>query len=111
VIEYIVGAAATATGQITAAIIRRLRGPKKYKPAKQPKPICGCTHHYSSHGKDGKCRVTVRVLVERGQPRTMQTGYQGSRHELVYELERWEQNNCACQRYTGPEPMPEMIAL
>jgi hypothetical protein len=60
------------------------------KPAKEPKPICGCTHHYSMHNRDGTCHGKV---------------YLGEDRDYISHYEQ-----CTCQRYTGPEPLPLMIA-
>lgn len=74
-----------------------------------PKAICGCKHHHSMHDENG-CghETTERVLVERGQPKTLRTGWDGDNHKVVYENERWETvvTKCPCKRYTGPEPLP-----
>lgn len=90
--------------------IRRERR-RKPRPIESPKPVCGCDHHYSHHDKDGKCHAGVRFLAERGQPRTVRTGYEGEKHTVVYDHEQWATGTCPCQRYTGPEPMPTYISL
>jgi hypothetical protein len=47
----------------------------------QPRPVCGCTHHYSMHDpKTGECQVAVG------------------------------DGECACVRYTGPVPLTEYYA-
>jgi hypothetical protein len=64
---------------------------------KGPKPVeavCGCTHHYSMHDpQTGKCSVGVAVDKYSGGVRV------GKDHR-----------SCACQRYSGPEPMPTYYA-
>jgi len=59
----------------------RRKGPKPLKPVK---PLCGCGHHRSYHTDGGKCHDRV---------------YLGSRYD-----------DCNCQKYTGPEPLPEYYA-
>lgn len=87
---------------------------QKAKIPKEPEPICGCNHHFSMHDENGVCQSgwTDRVLVERGQPRTVQTGWNGEHHKVVYDHERWEtvRKVCACRKYTGPEPLPRYVS-
>ena len=52
--------------------------------SKEPKPVCGCKHHYALHNADGTC------------------------HKMVAQGTNWVP--CQCQRYTGPEPLPRMIS-
>lgn len=99
----IIELAAVAVGGYVGGLLSRRRKPKIPPP---PTPICGCTHHYAVHDKDG-CHSSVQVLVERGQPTTVRTGYGGDMRKVVYNHERWEQRKCACRQYTGPEPLPE----
>ncbi len=54
---------------------------------KQPKPVCGCTHHYSVHDPKGDMRCNVAIYVG--------STYRGK---------------CACLRYSGPVPLPEYFA-
>jgi len=55
----------------------------KPKPYEEPKPICGCKHHYSYHaGEDGICHAWT---------------------------DNYNQYVCGCQKYVGPEPLPEVI--
>lgn len=76
---------------------------------KEPEPICGCNHHFSKHDENGECqfRWEEQILVERGQPKTVRTGPDGFRREVVYDHEKWETREyaCTCKRYTGPEPL------
>ncbi len=80
---------------------------------KDPKPVCGCGHHYALHSEDGSCgqTETTRTLVERGSPSTLGTGYQGQDYRVVYSREKYEavSRPCSCKRYTGPEPMPRYL--
>lgn len=110
IIEAVVGGTLVVAGQLSGRVLTRLKGPKPYKPPKQPPPICGCTHHYAVHDEQG-CHATFQVLVERGEPTKMQTGYDGLQHKVFYAFEKYVQAPCGCRRYTGPEPMPEMISL
>jgi hypothetical protein len=90
------------------------KGLKTERQPEEPKPVCGCGHHYASHNEQGVCQVvtTKQVLVERGEPRTVQTGYHGMEHKVVYDREVYEKvvSPCACTRYTGPEPLPTYIS-
>ena len=72
--------------------------PKQFKTAErgieiemrsEPKPICGCEHHQCFHDEDG-C----------GYIRTWQSALN---HGDDYE------SRCGCKRYTGPEPLPQVI--
>lgn len=89
-------------------------GSRRRKPPKEPEAICGCGHHYSMHDEQGVCqRVwSERVLVERGQPRSVKTGSDGFFHKVVYDHQRWEsiKHRCSCRRYTGPEPLPRFVS-
>jgi len=53
-------------------------------PYKEPEPICGCTHHHCFHDDNGCGQKAVR--------------YDGT---MVIA--------CGCKRYTGPEPLPQVI--
>lgn len=81
---------------------------------REPEPVCGCGHHYAKHHEDGSCAFTTvqRVLMERGNPRTVRTGYDGETHTTVYDHEVWQDQtfDCSCKRYTGPEPLPRMVS-
>jgi hypothetical protein len=60
--------------------VGRLRMRKRFK---EPKPICGCRHHYSFHGEGGPCN------------------------------KRWvgdEDRECGCQKYSGPTPLEQYTA-
>lgn len=94
---------------------RRKIEAKIAEPPEPPEPVCGCGHHYSKHDSSGKCvrKWDERVLVERGQPKTIKTGPQSyPTLKTVYETERWEVRtySCSCVRYTGPEPLPQVVA-
>ena len=57
--------------------------------------VCGCTHHYSFHDRDG-CHQAVRFEVywdHTGKP------------------VQWSAGTCRCKGYTGPEPIPEWLPL
>ena len=55
----------------------------------EPKPICGCKHHYSMHDENGKCQFEEDYHWHKGERRS---------------------DTCPCQRYSGPEPLPKYIA-
>lgn len=62
----------------------------------EPKPVCGCGHHYAMHDpKTGKCNVGWREPCR------------WNRHNVPTE---WMDANCACLRYSGPEPLPGFYA-
>jgi hypothetical protein len=65
---------------------------------KDPKPVeavCGCTHHHSMHDpQTGACNAAVEVPVY-----NQYGGHAGK-----------EYADCACVRYSGPEPMPTYYA-
>ena len=66
----------------------RRKGPK---PAKSPKPICGCGHHHSYHDPaTGACNSLMKVP---------ETGSRLSHHVP-----------CTCKQYSGPVPLPEYFA-
>jgi hypothetical protein len=70
---------------------------KEPRPLKSPRPVCGCTHHYSMHDPEtGACNEVVN-----GKP---------LRFDRFEEPIQWEQVGCACLRYSGPEPLPTYIA-
>jgi hypothetical protein len=55
------------------------------------KTICGCKHHHAFHNKEtGKCAGLVRHFEIDGLM-------------FVYD-------ECGCQQYSGPEPVPEYVA-
>jgi hypothetical protein len=54
-----------------------------------PPPICGCEHHLAFHEMDGEGNPT-------GHCREIINSHNGT--------------ECGCQRYTGPEPLPEYYA-
>jgi hypothetical protein len=83
----LVGALILVVGLIIGGIVGRITRPGwKYR---EPKPFCGCKHHYSMHDKDGRCREQIERWSER-------------------QDFHWVQ--CPCQHYTGPEPLPEVFA-
>lgn len=85
------------------------------QPVYDPKPICQCSHGFAVHAEEGSCGsiTTERVLVERGSPHSVKSGMYGDSYKVVYDIEKWESHEraCPCRRYTGPEPMPTMVAL
>lgn len=51
----------------------RRRGPKPYKPKDEPRPICGCGHHFSFHSPaDGVCFESRHSYVP-GAPLDLRT--------------------------------------
>ena len=69
---------------------------RRRKPDPGPKPVCGCRHNASFHDPlTGQCHATVKGTATSfigGSPVT------------------WEQVQCPCRKYTGPEPLPTVYA-
>lgn len=66
------------------------------KPAGKPlesSATCGCGHHYAFHDKSGRCHNYMKNL------RRVDTATGKSLGLLP----------CICQRYTGPEPLPQYL--
>lgn len=80
--------------------------PARKKRFKEPKPICGCKHHYSMHDpKTGVCHslmygAEVAVRDKNGNV-VKENGYIKTISEKV---------PCGCRVYTGPEPLPLIIS-
>ena len=75
------GAAILAAGVVLGRFLpARRRG---HRLRKDKGPVCGCTHHVSFHaGGSGRC----------------------------HKISSWDNSGCRCQKYTGPEPLPEFYA-
>lgn len=88
-LSLLLGAATFAAGMLAGRFWpARRKSPEQRKP---PAPVCGCTHHLSYHDPaSGECHELVKV------PSTMT---KDSYH-----------TQCACRKYTGPEPLPEYYA-
>jgi len=72
---------------------------KTPKPAKPPRPMCGCGHHHSYHDPaTGECHGQVRGKAIEFNDYT-------SRDPVA-----WEQVQCSCKVYSGPVPLPEYFA-
>ena len=89
-VEMLIGAAIFAAGVVAGRFLpsRRSAGRRK-----EIQPICSCGHAVSFHGDDGRCNATATVST--------------------WDNGRWtgqEQKPCACQKYTGPEPLPAFYA-
>lgn len=92
-------------------VIPKRRGPKPPKPVR---PICGCGHHFAHHGEDGVCRFveTITDTVEtpmRNPDGTVFIDHGGNNRFIEQEVIS-AQIPCTCQRYTGPEPLPQYIS-
>jgi hypothetical protein len=112
VVEVVIVCAAYFVGTRSGRT-KRVESPKE---SKEPKPVCGCKHHYSHHDPDtSACNAqwSENVLVERGEPKQVLDFSDGFRQEYstVYSHERFEGRtySCACKRYTGPEPLPRYV--
>ena len=76
------------------ALPGRRKGPGS---PKLPEAVCGCTHHHAYHDPGtGECKAAVR-----GSPL--------SRNQYG-NWDAWEQAPCACRKYSGPLPLPEVYA-
>jgi hypothetical protein len=89
--SMLTGAIILLVGVVIGALIGRMAWPARGMAPKpgEPKPVCGCKHHYSMHDQSGRC------------------------HEQEWRYSKGEGEHwvdCACQRYTGPEPLPEFVA-
>lgn len=99
------GALILLVGIAIGRVLRLRARPKIPKPVRA---ICGCDHHYSMHDpKTGECHATERELVARSGP--IKDDDYGDRI-IGYKNEQWENRQCPCRRYAGPEPLPEYYA-
>lgn len=90
-VDTVVGAgvavAAYAIGQ-AQGFRRRRRDPY----ADDPRPVCGCGHHFALHDSEGTCRGVSREIEK-----TSGSGV------------TWVTRSCGCATYTGPEPLPRYL--
>lgn len=86
-----------AVGMIWLAF-RLSRGPQhRVKAPKQPKAVCGCSHHHSFHDpQTSRCHGFVQ-----GEP---------VKYDVWKEPTAWSQVQCPCRQYSGPVPLPEYFA-
>jgi hypothetical protein len=89
------GALILLAGILTGRFLPGRRG--KLKLTKPPKPVCGCSHHHSFHDRESsRCHATVNgVPIHR---------------DRFGDADAWEQAQCPCRAYSGPEPMPSYYA-
>ena len=72
-----------------------------------PKPICACNHNYAFHDEKGKCHGTTWSKSGKGDPILSP----GGTYVVAYKSTGGSKEvPCACQRYTGPEPLPRYTA-
>jgi hypothetical protein len=98
-----VAAAIFGAGHLSGQIKKRRRMPKP-----PPKPICGCSHHFALHDKDGRCHEVQAIMDDRevvvtdpsGKPVKADGGYTRVDVHTVIIAEM----PCACQHYSGPIP-------
>ena len=70
--------------------------PGRRKAPGPPKPVCGCRHHHSFHDPStGECHGLV------DKP---------TRYTVAGIPVAWAEVQCACRRYSGPVPLPEVYA-
>lgn len=87
-LEMLIGAAIFGAGLVTGRLL-----PGRRRGANESRPICSCGHAMSFHGQDGRCNATREVSRWNGP--------------------RWAgnvQEQCRCQKYTGPQPLPSFYA-
>ncbi len=79
-------------------------------------PICGCTDHLAFHNPaTGRCEAQRREVVhwirnpELDEWLKDDTRLESDRPKQ-YVAAEWELRQCACQRYTGPEPLGTLFA-
>jgi hypothetical protein len=80
------GALIFLAGILIGAALRSL--PARRKGPQEPKPVCGCGHHYSFHDP-GKGMMCGHMHYDHGVGSNMM---------------------CTCKRYSGPEPLPSLYA-
>ena len=100
----------TVTGVVIGALVWRAGyayGARRERTKIPPPPeaVCQCTHNYSVHDADGTCRASVKVKIKEGEPILSPDGS----YVVAHRGAEYERRGCACQRYTGPEPLPEYI--
>jgi hypothetical protein len=84
ILDSLVGAATVLAGMAVGSRRERHRHSRRG----DPQPVCGCGHHASMHtSSTGPCNEQLRSRVLRDPI-----------------------GICKCQRYTGPEPLPEFYA-
>lgn len=86
------GAAILLAGILVGRFLPSRRRRKEPKPIE---PVCGCGHQYAFHDP-GTGRCGGRVEVNRWSGKGRWAGL--------------DREQCPCQRYTGPEPLPEYYA-
>lgn len=89
-LEMLVGAGIFAAGVF---IGRFLPNRRRRNELEERKPMCSCGHAVSFHGDDGRCRATNDVSKWEGGHWTGNV-----------------QEQCTCQKYTGPQPLPSFFA-
>lgn len=80
---------------------------------RENKPICGCKHHWSFHDERGVCHHTEVVtakqfVVQRDKDQNPIINAAGNPSEIMETVVVYEEN-CRCQRYYGPEPLPSYV--
>ncbi|MFI6457163.1 hypothetical protein ACIBF6_37105 [Streptosporangium amethystogenes] len=68
-------------------------------------PICGCSHHIAFHDlATGQCHSQVRVVTKWGR---LEDDHAPDTEGIPVE---WENQQCPCRRYSGPEPLTTLYA-
>jgi hypothetical protein len=100
-------------GVIIGAVARRRRPKRRHV---EPGPVCQCTHGYAFHDPEtGRCgyvtvRFTTRETVIRDADDDPVLDSWGD-VQTATETTDTVHTTCGCMRYTGPQPLPEVVAL
>jgi hypothetical protein len=82
VLDWVVGVAIFAAGQLSGRYLRLRRSPAPPVTADRA-PICGCNHHIAFHADGAGCHA---------------------------KLTPYSSEECTCQQYVGPQPLPTYVA-
>jgi len=88
----------------TGFLLGRVHRP--HRKIKEPKPVCGCKHHYSMHDKEtGHCHG---MSSTGGTP--VRDRYGNPVLDRYGDVQFASNVPCGCRRYAGPEPLPTYTA-
>jgi hypothetical protein len=90
-VDMIIGAAIFLAGSGFGMLVRL---PHRRRGSGDPRPVCGCGHHYAMHDPtSGMCHAVTPMATEVGAGKVVM-----------------EPRDCACRTYSGPEPLPAFYA-